>query len=350
MNFNQIKYGRPSIYVDGIGSIDPEAQAVYNRIIADGGVSDLTRLNYFVVGLKTIYGTLANVPVCYDAHWIGYKLGSGTGATAGQAVAKLYTISVIQTVSDSDAQAFIYRVYNAGGELTDTEASAVNQLTIDMKAAGVWTSMKAVYPMVGASAAACAQNLISASFTGTFNGGWTYANTGVTPNGTNAFMDTGLNTFVSLSLTDSNLSIYVRNNTNAASYDLANANNVGMTGDPTYLISRYTSSLVYLGIGDNTYLTNLANLDSKGFWSGGTNGSRTQDLYKNGSLIKTAIGSGSFSNNNLYLGAANGGGTAVFFSDKQYALCSIGNGLNPTNELNFYTAVQAFQTTLNRQV
>ena len=210
--------------------------------------------------------------------------------------------------------------------------------------------MKAVYPMVGASAAACAQNLISASFTGTFNGSWTFASSGVTPNGTNGYMDTGLNTFASLSLTDTNLSIYVRNNTNLSSYDLANANNAGMTVNPTYLISRYTSNLVYLGIGDNNYLTNLANLDSKGFWSGGTNGSRTQNLYKNGSLIKTATGSGNYSNNNLYLGAANGAGTAVFFSDKQYALCSIGNGLNATNELNFYTAVQAFQTTLSRQV
>jgi hypothetical protein len=27
--------------------------------------------------------------------------------------------------------------------------------------AGIWTSMKAIYPMVGASAAACAQNLKS---------------------------------------------------------------------------------------------------------------------------------------------------------------------------------------------
>ena len=62
--------------------IDADATTIYNRIIADSGVSDLTRLNFFIKGLKTIYGSLANVPVCYDAHWIGYKLGSGTGATA----------------------------------------------------------------------------------------------------------------------------------------------------------------------------------------------------------------------------------------------------------------------------
>lgn len=85
--------------------IDADATTIYNRIIADGGVSDLTRLNFFVKGLKTIYGSLTNVPVCYDAHWIGYKLGSGTGATAGQAAAKLYSLTVagdaVQTTAAS---------------------------------------------------------------------------------------------------------------------------------------------------------------------------------------------------------------------------------------------------------
>jgi hypothetical protein len=87
------------------GGVDADAVALYSRIIADGGVSNLTRLNFFVKGLKTIYGSLTNVPVCYDAHWIGYKLGSGTGATAGQAAAKLYSLTVagdaVQTTAAS---------------------------------------------------------------------------------------------------------------------------------------------------------------------------------------------------------------------------------------------------------
>jgi len=87
------------------GGILADSKTIYNRIIADGGVSNLSRLNFFVKGLKTIYGSLANVPVCYDAHWIGYKLGSGTGATAGQAAAKLYSLTVagdaVQTTAAS---------------------------------------------------------------------------------------------------------------------------------------------------------------------------------------------------------------------------------------------------------
>jgi hypothetical protein len=95
---------RIGIGIDVFGAgIDADAQTIYNRIIADGGVSNLTRLNFFVKGLKTIYGDLANVPVCYDAHWIGYKLGSGTGTTAGQAAAKLYSLTVAGDAAQATA-------------------------------------------------------------------------------------------------------------------------------------------------------------------------------------------------------------------------------------------------------
>jgi len=69
-------------------------------------------------------------------------------------------------VSDADAQAFIDRIYSADGSLSTTEADAVNDLVIDLKGYGIWTKMKAIYPMVGASAAACKQNLKSSSLSG----------------------------------------------------------------------------------------------------------------------------------------------------------------------------------------
>jgi len=115
---------------------------------------------------------------------------------------------------DSDAQAFFDRVDTAGGTLSDTEKAAVNQLVLDMKADGIWSYMKAIYPMVGASAAACAQNLRSSSFTGSFSSGWTFASTGVKGNGTSTFMDTNLSSNTSLSLNDLSLSIYSRTDSN----------------------------------------------------------------------------------------------------------------------------------------
>ena len=126
--------------------IDADAVALYSRIIADGGVSNLTRLNYFVKGLKTIYGSLANVPVCYDAHWIGYKLGSGTGATAGQAAAKLYSLTVagdaIQTTAASQPLLLAHNGassdnywYGSGatGNYVSTPSVTANQITGDIE-------------------------------------------------------------------------------------------------------------------------------------------------------------------------------------------------------------------------
>jgi hypothetical protein len=255
---------------------------------------------------------------------------------------------------DADAVAFFGRVTTAGGTLSATEKAAVNTLVVDMKANGTWSSMKAIYPMVGASAAACAQNLKSSSFTGTFTSGWTFASTGVTGNGTSAYMDTNLNTSTNLTLISSHLCIYVRNNILQNAYDFANSTNSGLTTDPTFLITRYNlgGGQSFFGISDASYATTfIPNSSSSGFWLGSTNGSRAQKFYKNNSLIATGTGGiTSFANNNLYLGAANGGGSAVFFSKKQFAFASIGDGLTDTQASNFYTAVQAFQTTLSRNV
>jgi hypothetical protein len=126
--------------------IDADATTIYNRIIADGGVSDLTRLNFFVKGLKAIYGSLTNVPVCYDAHWIGYKLGSGTGATAGQAAAKLYSLTVagdaVQTTAASQPLLLAHNGSSSGnyyqgvGVLTNsvtTPNASANNITGDIE-------------------------------------------------------------------------------------------------------------------------------------------------------------------------------------------------------------------------
>ena len=128
------------------GGISAEAKTIYNRIIADGGVSNLTRLNFFVKGLKAIYGDLANVPVCYDAHWIGYKLGSGTGATAGQAAAKLYSLTVagdaVQATAASQPLLLAHNGassdnywYGSGvsGNYCSTPNASANQITGDIE-------------------------------------------------------------------------------------------------------------------------------------------------------------------------------------------------------------------------
>jgi hypothetical protein len=272
------------------------------------------------------------------------RIGVGLGLGLRQAVAAAGGY-------DADAQAFFDRVTTAGGTLTTTEKNATNQLVLDIKSAGIWSAMKAVYPMVGASAAACAQNLKSSSFTGTFSSGWTFASTGVTGNGTSAYMDTNFNPVTQSQAQNSTyLSVYVRNNTGSG-YDMGNSQDVGIGVKPTYIIARYLNNNAYIGIADVSYATSIASLDSMGFWSGGTNGSSAQIFYKNGTNIKTDTSTQSgFFSSNFYLGGVNGANLLQFPSNHQYAFSTISDGLSPTQNADFYTAVQAFQTTLSRQV
>jgi len=247
------------------------------------------------------------------------------------------------TTYETDAAAFFTRVTSAGGTLTTTEQQAVNSLVIQMKADGIWSAMKAIYPMVGASAAACAQNLVSSSFTGTFTSGWTFSSTGVTPNGTSAYMNTGYNVSTEGSLNSAHISAYIRNNVATGSQIGA----YGGTGTFHHLYARYTDAKAYCGINANE--SSISSTNSTGFWVGSRIISTVQKLYRNNTTFITGtVTTGSKVNRNIYVGATNGG--SVDYSSTQNAFSSIGDGLTDTEASNFYTAVQAFQTTLSRQV
>jgi hypothetical protein len=248
-----------------------------------------------------------------------------------------------QVVSDADAQAYINRVYNAGGTLTNTEANAVNQLTIDMKSAGIWNAMKAVYPMVGASAEACAQNLKSSSFTGSFTAtGWTFASTGATPNGTSAYMDTGLNANAQLNINSSHISYYARNLNTSTGFNV---------------IMGIGSTTCYMQGSNNSVInTQLAGFTASvietpiGFLMGNKQNSTTQQTYKN-NLSSTSTGSTtSFSTTtqNIFIGNYDTGG--AFGTNSECAFSSIGDGFSNVEALALYNIVQNFNTTLSRQV
>lgn len=79
--------------------IDPQAQAFYDRVIADGGANavvptGLIGLSATFKAVKAIYGVsdiTQALSVFYDAHYLAYKKGTGVGATAGRAIEKLYS-------------------------------------------------------------------------------------------------------------------------------------------------------------------------------------------------------------------------------------------------------------------
>ena len=257
-------------------------------------------------------------------------------------------ISTIIQSGDQDAQAFFNRVIAAGGALTLTEQSAIAQLVIDMKTAGIWNSMKAIYPMVGASAAACAQNLKSSSFTGTFTSGWTFASTGVTPNGTSAYMSTNLNPSTSLTNNNLHFSYYSRTNISEARQDF-NASNALVSTSEIFLTM--FSNILYFTA--NIFAPNTASIsvaNTLGFVIGNTTANNVRNIWKGGTKLATDTSTNTTALPNITALLSARANPIQEFSSKQQAFASIGDGLTDTQASNFYTAVQAFQTSLSRQV
>jgi hypothetical protein len=242
---------------------------------------------------------------------------------------------------DADAVAFFARVTAAGGTLSATEKIATNQLVLDLKANSLWTPMKAIYPMVGASAAACAQNLVSSSFTGTFTSGWTFTSTGATPNGTSAYFNTTLVPSTSLALDSTHISAYSRTNSAVNAYDFNAGNNLEIV-------------MAYMGI--FYYCVNSGEISagaqstSTGFFNVSRTASNLQKAYYNNSVKNSSSGaSTTLPLLSLIYGALNAV-TKGYWSNRQTAFLSAGDGLTDTQASNFYTAVQAFQVSLSRSV
>jgi hypothetical protein len=251
---------------------------------------------------------------------------------------------IISSISgvDADWLAYYNRVIAAGGSLTSTEQAATLQLVIDLKANSLWTPMKAIYPMVGSSAAACAQNLKSSNFTGTFSSGWTFASTGVNGNGTSAYFDT--NCIITSDLPSSNYGVgfYKRstNTTQAADIgrDLSNLN----------IYSKYSADgrTYHRGIGATP--DNYTQTPNNGFYHQyGKTADSTAFYNSTKKLTGTA---GNTTNSGLSLCLAGLIFTPTGFNPSQYTFLFTSESLTDTKASNFYTAVQAFQTTLSRQV
>ena len=260
---------------------------------------------------------------------------------AGQLPTQLGLIGSSDFGIDPDAQAFFDRVTAAGGSLSATEKLAIDTLVKQMKLDGIWSLMKAIYPMVGASAAACAQNLKSASFTGIFNGGVTYASSGVTFNGATGYLNSQLNASTNLSVTSLSFGGYTSGATTSLGYHGALP--------PNYLMHSFTSY---------SFTEFFQTTGSSINISGGTLGmvqanqlGTTSKIYANNSI--GATGSSTMTtlpNTDMYIGAASNSGSAMFYDLRLVSYYYYADGLTDTQASDHYTAVQAFQTTLSRNV
>ena len=248
---------------------------------------------------------------------------------------------------DPDAQAFI----TAAGITDNTQKSAINTLVLDMKGYGIWTKMKAIYPFVGGTASTHKWNLkdpqdTNAAFRLVFNGGWTHSANGALPNGTNAYAESFLTPLTSLSANSTHLSYYSRTNVNLTQIE------IGCQDVNAYtIIEARTVNVSYFLVNTNT-ITGVADTNSAAFYIANRTASNVTNGFRNSSKIfNSTVASSALPIQSIYIGALkNPSSIAQFFSTKQCAFASIGDGLTDAEAANFYTAVQNFNTTLTRNV
>jgi len=249
---------------------------------------------------------------------------------------------------DADAQAF----FTAAAITNATQKTAVNNLVVALKGYGIWAKMAAIYPLVGGTASTCKYNLkdprdLDAAYRLTFTGGnnLVISATGIQSLTTapGVFANTKFNpTTVGFTKDNIALSWYSRTNNANGSYD--------MGGD---MIGSKLALIVY-GVGAyliayGVFGAGVAN--SLGFYAGSSTNIQ-QAVYKNGTKIAFvgAVGSSTIDTNvPIYL-LANPRQYPTETSTREFAYASIGTGLTDAEQANHYTAVQAYQTTLGRQV
>jgi len=263
---------------------------------------------------------------------------------------------------DSDAQAFI----TAAAITNVTQQGAINTLVLDLKAYSIWTKFKAIYPIVGGTASQHKFNLkdprdLDAAFRLTYGAGVNHSSNGMAGNGTSGFA----NTFLSgsnITLYDAHISFYSRTQLlEASSIEIGCARSPNTNQLLSLTATRNTgiASAYHTSQAISTHIaTATGQTSSQGLFINNRLGANATDLkvIRNGITLATATTNGTNITTNLssvFILALNNfiiANNPQFYSTKQCAFASIGDGLTNTDASNLYTAVQAYQTTLGRQV
>lgn len=312
-----------------------------------------------VVGqvLTTTNGTWTNSPSSYSYQWKRGATNIGTNAStytlvaadAGNTSNIKCTVTATNGLSasaDSNTVAQILTVrtnsFLTASTITDaTIKGALNTLDIGLISNSLDTKIVALYPMVGGTASTHKWNFmdardLDAAFRLAFNGTWTHTSSGAKPNGTNGYARTycvpsstarsayGVYTTEQV---DSGVRVVMAQSAAAGGYMSPSLSVLGVRGTGTLTGYPNTTKGMILGYDIDTSTSYYANINGTG-----------QTVTRTFAV---------FNANDYYLGAFT---PASYFSNNNLALAFVGGFANQTEASNFRTLVQAFQTTLSRQV
>lgn len=257
---------------------------------------------------------------------------------------------------DADALSFI----TAAAITDNTQKTAINTLVTDLKTANIWTKMKALYPFVGGSASSHKWNLkdprdLDAAYRLVFSGGFTHNSLGVVPNGTNSYANPFFMGTEFSSVNNAHISYYSQTSveTNVNSVEVGCFS--GITSSIAFNIRRPSNQIAGVLFSENNFV-NATNTDAKGLYVLSRTANNSLKFYKTATTIGSAtnIDAGATTpSRNVFLftsGNALNVADGLYTTNKTSSLISLGDGLNNTEEADFYTAINSYQASLGRNV
>lgn len=238
---------------------------------------------------------------------------------------------------------------NATGITDDTIKGAINGLVANLKAANIWDSIDALYPLVGGTADTHKWNLKdTGSFQITWNGTITHNVSGSQGDGSTGWADTNLNASSSLAGGQPNFGnhmvLYMQSITGDSGLD------AGVTGTyPWRLNSRNPSDVFNTQNMDTSFDSQSNSTGSAGFYAMSRTG--TTAYFKSINKTHTSVLSSNaqtMPDVDIAFMAQNSSGGAGEFQDRMFSLVSFGDALSQSEMSDFVDANETFQTALGR--
>ena len=324
-------------------------------------------ITFLVVGdvTATDNGTWTNSPSSFSYQWKRGATNVGTNsntyavvqADAGFNITCVVTATNAAGSGNATSNSFYVYDFNAYSFINtavitnSTEQTAINNLVIGLKSDSLWTSMIAIYPFVGGTSTSCKYNLKNtATFTLTFVGSWlpaSFTSFGIQPNGTDTYANTSFLPSTAWTSGNSSISAYSRTSNVMLSGVIYGARS-GATSN-NYPVLNVSSTSNFHNSGTPVSPSPLPTSTACNFISSRIN---TTNLIMaiNGTATSYVNLEGSLPAVPIALAARRNGAAADLWSTRQLAFAHIGIGLTTGQCTLLYTRIQAFQTTLGRNV
>ena len=218
--------------------------------------------------------------------------------------------------------------------------------------------MKALYPFVGGTASSHKFNLmdprdLDAAYRLVFTGGWTHSATGAKPNGTNAWADTKLTPSAVQTLNSNGMGMYLGTLNTATATDPIHMGVTQTASQSSMLLVNKGNTNIFARLNGTAVASSTIN--ALGLISSHKTSSTLTTLYKNSTNVGSGNSGGTLPTVRIAFGnvSAHASVFALYgsgWTNSEHRLTYISDGLDSTDMTNFYTAIQAYQTTLGRNV